>query len=187
MKKNRTLIVALLLVASLALGIGYAGITSLLSVNGTAKTAPTDIDVKFTTGCTIQSAKTADNNADRIAQIMAASSVGATGTLDIDFYAYDLREVGDSVTAVFWIQNDSDYSVNLADARLVSDPDYFKITFSDYVADPENAEGFNAATQTLAAGAKVSFTVTAELDTQTTTAGEIVKSFTVVVEATGVA
>ena len=36
MKKRRTLIVGLLLVAALALGIGYAGFTSDLSVNGEA-------------------------------------------------------------------------------------------------------------------------------------------------------
>ena len=36
MKKRRTLIIALLLVAALALGIGYAGFTSQLSVDGEA-------------------------------------------------------------------------------------------------------------------------------------------------------
>jgi len=181
MKKNRTLIVALLLVASLALGIGYAGVTSLLSVNGTAKTTPTDIDVKFTDGCAIQSADTADHNADRIAQIVAASSVGTTGGLDIDFYAYDLREVGDTVTAIFWVQNDSDYDVRLATPRLVSDPEYFKITFSNFADSADFADGV------LAAGGKVSFTVTAELDQPADSAAEIVRSFTVVVEADGVA
>ncbi len=181
MKKNRTLIVALLLVASLALGIGYASITSLLSVNGTAKTTPTDIDVKFTNGCAILSADTADHNADRIAQIVAASSVGATGGLDIDFYAYDLREVGDTVTAIFWIQNDSDYNVRLTAPRLVSDPEYFKITFSNFIDSDDFAD------DVLAAGGKVSFTVTATLDQRADSAAEIVRSFTVVVEATGVA
>ena len=36
MKKRRTLIISLLLVAALALGIGYAGFTSELMINGDA-------------------------------------------------------------------------------------------------------------------------------------------------------
>jgi len=36
MKKNKTLVIGLLLVAALALGIGYAGFTSDMSVGGEA-------------------------------------------------------------------------------------------------------------------------------------------------------
>ena len=43
MKKRRTLIISLLLVAALALGVGYATITRDLSVQGTAKSTPADI------------------------------------------------------------------------------------------------------------------------------------------------
>jgi hypothetical protein len=73
MKKNRTLVIGLLLVAALALGIGYASTTRDLYVQGTAKTTPQDIDVVFATGTAIQNATSTRPDADaRISAIKAA-------------------------------------------------------------------------------------------------------------------
>ena len=51
MKKRRSLIVAFLLVAVMAIGIGYAAITGALTVNGNLSAQPEGFHVVFTDGC----------------------------------------------------------------------------------------------------------------------------------------
>ena len=184
MKKRRTLVIGLLLVAALALGIGYAGITATLSVNGTAKTTPTDIDIVFIQdGSSISDANAA--NADREAAIIAASSLSGFGSTDVTFHAYNLRDQGDSVTAVLVIENKSNYAVTLSAPSLVSEPTNFTITMGNY-ANVAGSDAYNSSTKVLAAGGKVQFTVTATLKNTITTAGEVSETFTVNVHAEGV-
>ena len=47
MKKRRIVIAAFLICATLIAGIGYAGITETLTINGTATTMATDVNVYF--------------------------------------------------------------------------------------------------------------------------------------------
>ena len=51
MKKRRSLIVAFLLVAVMAIGIGYAAITGAITVNGNLSAQPEGFHIVFTDGC----------------------------------------------------------------------------------------------------------------------------------------
>lgn len=101
MKKRRTLIISLLLIAALALGIGYAALSRELIISSTANLAPddSDFDIVFT------EAKVASTNvADTDPSNVATASVTGTGTT-ANYTIAGLSEVGDNVVLTFTIQN----------------------------------------------------------------------------------
>ena len=132
MKKRRTLIVSLLLVAALALGIGYAALTDTLNITGTASVAQEageeafEIDVYFSKA---------------IAGTGATAAVGAdkdTATMTVNADA--LKEVGDEVIATYTIKSDSDLAVVITNPTTTNgyitndNTEYFQVT-TNWVAD----------------------------------------------------
>ena len=61
MKKRRTTIIAFLLVAALALGIGYAALTTNLTITGGVTNAPHPINVVFQSGTLKEATATGEN------------------------------------------------------------------------------------------------------------------------------
>ena len=186
MKKRRNLIISRLLVAAIALGVGYAATDAILSVNGTATTKATNINVYFTEDSNITSATAVndDQEGTRAAEIKKESSLQNFGSTDIIFYANNLSQVGDKVLATFYVKNDSAYAVTLDAPTIKSaaDLENFKVTPSSTftpVADGDFADGV------LKAGGSVSFTVEVEL-LANNTAGTLTETFTVNVNASGV-
>lgn len=147
MKKRRTLIISLLLVAALCLGIGYAALTDVLDINGSAdvnQSAAEDAfneDVYFT--------KAVANEEGN------AASVDSSDNDMANFTAATLKGKGDKVTFTFTILNDSDQDA-VVTPSLASDGNtntrYFSIT-SDW----------NATARTIKAGKTDTYTVTVEL------------------------
>ena len=132
MKKRRTLIVTLLLVAALALGIGYAALTDTLRVGGTA-------GVSAEAGSEAFEADVYFSNA--ISGAKADAAVGAdkdTATMTVKADA--LKEVGDEAVATFTIKSDSDLPViitnpTVANGYITNDnTEYFEVT-TNWVAD----------------------------------------------------
>ncbi len=193
MKRRRSLVIALLLVAALALGIGYATITRDLTVQGTAKTNPADIDVVFAEGTKIEGA-TANAGTDhdaRVTAIETASSVGTYGDKVISFNALGLQKAGETVTAVFYVVNNNTYPVTLTtpaveDSQTTNTLEHFSVQVGGYkYINPETQQEVDF-TGNLAAGQTVFFRVTVTLDSNDS-AGEISESFHVHLNATGVA
>ena len=188
MKKRRTLIISLLLVAALVLGIGYASITRDLSITGTAKSTPADIDVVFTDGTTVVSANSPTDDTARESAIVAASSVGSVGDKVISFNAFGLTNPGESVTAVFHVVNNNSYPVTLT-APTVEDGstntlDHFSVVVGTLQTTVDGSA--TALTGNLGAGQVAYFTVTVTLDSNDS-AAEISESFHVHLNATGIA
>lgn len=111
MKKRRTLIVSALLVAALALGIGYAALSSVMfNITGTAKVnaVQENFVVKFTGKPAVENC-TASITADRMA----------------DMAVNNLTKPGDVAKATFTIINDKDngslYAAMLGAVQVVSD------------------------------------------------------------------
>ena len=145
MKKRRTLIISLLLVAALALGIGYAALTDVLDIQGTAEISAGiaeeafNQDVYFSkvepgSGMT---ASIVENNNDK-------------GT----FTATGFSQVGDKCSVTFTIKNDSEhYAANVTPKLLQnSNEEYFTVS-SDW----------KSTMQTIEAGGEKTITVTVEL------------------------
>lgn len=120
MKNRKTLIITVLLIAILALGIGYAAIgNKTLTISGNAVGTPNDnnFKVKFTGTPT-------KSDADKVKE--AAILTDTTASIKVA----DLTKAGDSVTATYTIINESeDLSANLSAALTNSNTTDFDVTY----------------------------------------------------------
>ena len=148
MKNRKSVIVAFLLVAVMLLGVGYAALTDVLDITGTA-------DVN-------QSAAEESFNEDIYFSAAAANETGNTASVNADnndkasFTANTLKGKGDKATFTFTITNNGDVNADITPKLNASlgntQPDYFTVT-SDW----------DGATKTLDAGAEITYTITVEL------------------------
>lgn len=147
MKKRRTLIISLLLVAALTLGIGYAALTDVLDINGTADVNQTaaeeafDLDVYFYDAVA--------GNAEDLASIVDGDNDMAS------FTANSLKGAGDTATFTFTIKNVSDLEATVTPSLAAdgnTNAEYFTIT-SDWNAQPK----------VIAAGGTETYTITVTL------------------------
>lgn len=147
MKKNRTIIISLLLIAALALGIGYAAVTGHLVVNGVVTTQAEAFLVQFTKYDTIATKND------------SATIVGTPGTLPdktVSFTVSGLATKGDFITGQFTIKNNNGFTMYLEKPTIENvDSNIFTVTTSwDSNTDPVE----------LAAGAETTIDVTVTLD-----------------------
>ena len=131
MKKRRTTIIAVLLIAALALGIGYAALSDDLQITGSAAITATEADEAFEADVYFSKAvMTADRGTAVIGEL-------ATGTDDADkititVAAGALKGKGDSVICAAEISNkgDIDAIVTLGTPAITGDSEYFAVTTS---------------------------------------------------------
>ena len=117
MKKRRSIIIALLLIAALALGIGYAAVTDSLTITGNANVKPHQdnlevifTDIKDTNKCT--------------AAIQTDKTVAT-------FTTTQLEKGGDTATATFVVTNKSaEYQATIAapTITITTGGEYFDVT-----------------------------------------------------------
>lgn len=120
MKNRKTLIITVLLIAILALGIGYAAIANkTLTISGNAVGSPSDenFKVKFT-GTPTKSDATKVKEATILTDTTASIKVEG------------LTKAGDSATATYTISNESeDLSANLSAALTNSNTTDFDVSY----------------------------------------------------------
>ena len=151
MKRKRTLIISLLLVAALALGIGYAGFTSQLSIGGEAvlggvsesQVVITSIELESVSGSITQSDVTVTDNC------------GDAGTKNATVDVSGFKEVDDTVTLLVTVSNPHAFEVTMSDP-LLSYPDttniisgsdtYFDFEIVDPTSIPDTIEAHNEVT-----------------------------------------
>ena len=148
MRNRKTIVVAFLLVAVMVLGVGYAALSDILDITGSA-------DVN-------QSAAEEAFNEDIYFSAATANQDGNTASVNSDnndkasFTAKTLKGKGDKATFTFTIKNDGDVAATVTpklNATLGNtNTEYFTIT-SDW--DGES--------KTLAAGGELTYTITVEL------------------------
>ena len=148
MKNRRNIIVAFLLCACLIVGVGYAALTDVLDITGSA-------DVN-------QSAAEEAFNEDIYFSAAVANQTGNTASVNSDnndkasFTAKTLKGKGDKVTFTFTIKNDGDVAALVTPKLNASlgntNPEYFSIV-SDW----------NGEAKTLPANSEITYTVTVEL------------------------
>ena len=148
MKNRKTVVVAFLLVAVMLLGVGYAALTDVLDITGTA-------DVN-------QSAAEESFNEDIFFSAAEANEDGNTASVNADnndkasFTAKTLKGKGDKASFTFTIKNAGDLDVTVTPKLNASlgntQPEYFAVT-SDWAGQPK----------ALAAGAEITYTITVEL------------------------
>lgn len=153
MKNRKRVVVAFLLVAVMLLGVGYAALTDVLDVTGTA-----DIN---------QSAAEEAFNEDIHFSDAVANQTGNTASVNADnndkasFTAKTLKGKGDKVTFTFTIVNEGDVAATITPTLNATQgntkPEYFSIT-SDWDGAaktiPAKTDGVNGS---------LTYTVTVEL------------------------
>jgi hypothetical protein len=137
MRNKRTVIVAFLLVAALALGIGYATLQDELAVTGSARTNVSsseealDADVYFTKAVI-------SDTAAGTAEIKTPEGGTAKDKDDlvvIELLDTALKGAGDFVTISLEISNDSDLAVKVGKPTInVVNTEYFDVT-TNWTAD----------------------------------------------------
>lgn len=145
MKNRRNLIVAFLLCACLIVGIGYAALTDVLDITGSA-------DVN-------QSAAEEAFNEDIYFSSAVANETGNTASVNTDnkdkasFTANTLKGKGDKATFTYTIKNDGDLNATVTPSiSSNTNETYFKVS-SDWAGEAK----------TLEAGQTLTYTVTIEL------------------------
>ena len=148
MKNRKTVVVAFMLVAVLLMGVGYAALTDVLDITGSA-------DVN-------QSAAEEAYNEDIYFSAAVANDAGNTASVNADnndkssFTVNTLKGKGDQATFTFTIKNAGDLDATVTPTLNASlgntNPDYFAIS-SDW----------DGQAKTLAAGEEITYTVTVEL------------------------
>jgi hypothetical protein len=146
MKKRRTLIISLLLVAAIALGVGYAEITDILTINGNANVKP------HTTNFVVEFAGEPTN-------LIKCTSHLQTDKTVASFNTTQLVEAGDQAKATYTIVNKStQYNATVnAPTFSVSENEYFKVT-TDWGTDSRTLAAKDGETE-----ATTTFTVTVTL------------------------
>ena len=148
MKNRKTVVVAFLLIAVMLLSVGYAALTDVLDITGSA-------DVN-------QSAAEEAFNEDIHFSAAVANETGNTASVNGDnndkasFTANTLKGKDDEVTFTFTIVNDGDLDATVTPTLNATagntKPEYFEIS-SDW----------NGAAKTLTAGGSLTYTVTVKL------------------------
>ena len=145
--KRRSIIIAFLLVAAFALGIGYAALTDILDIQGTAEVHEDaaeevfNLDVYF------------DKDGITVPEGKATASVNPDNNDKASFTITGLADKDSTVSVTYTINNDSELDAVVTPKLLQnSNEEYFEIT-SDWASTA----------QTIEAGSSKTITVTVKL------------------------
>ena len=123
MKKRRTLIISLLLIAALALGIGYAGFTTDLTVNGNAVLKSTE-----TSGVVITDVQPIGLATDSAIKV-TTQGIG-TRTVQVDITGFATTQ--DSVIIEVTIENPHEFEILLTPPEITEKNNVIKDTNLKY-------------------------------------------------------
>ena len=179
MKKRRTLVISLLLIAALALGIGYAGVSTQLVIRTTAASEVQAMDVGFTAGSMVSTTKAhqEENYTITVDDGYDEATLNGKTVIRVEPSISGLRYSNDTVVLEYTITNNNDYAVKVK-APVVSLP---AETVLDVTTDWGTAEktlgGIHSGT-----GANTA-TVTVTIKLNTASADPITENFNITFEA----
>ncbi len=178
MKRRRSLVIALLLVAALALGIGYAAFTVNMEIGGNVSVGAPAPAVTFS----------AVSEQVTKGGITSGNNYGkeALGGQSIDLNVGGFRNKGDQVVVTYTVKNDHDFPVTVTNPTV-----NYTNTGDNYDANISIVAGawtgLDASNQIPANGGTAQFTVTVTLSQTFATDASITQNFRVEFTATGVA
>lgn len=148
MKNRKSVIVAFLLVAVMLLGVGYAALTDVLDITGTADVNQSAAEEAFNEDIHFIAAKANEDG--------NTASVNADNNDKASFTANTLNGKDDTASFTFTIKNKGDVDATVTPALNTvlgnTLPEYFEVT-SDWGGQAKD----------LAAGAEITYTVTIKL------------------------
>ena len=171
--KQRTYTIVAILLAVVSLGIGYAAVSTLLSIDGTATALPGDgVQLEFTGTPTNSGTQTGN-----AAAINASDPKKATCTVV-------LKDVNESATCTYTVSNNTtDTSISAKDLSIgvYSDSGY-STAWNNTSSSQYFSITSNIGATTLANGATTTATVTVTLKKENTTGSNITENFYVKID-----
>lgn len=150
--KKRTLVISVLLVAALALGIGYAALSDTLTINGTIKSDGGAMSDTFDGLVYFTNASVTNEPAAHVTATVTAAYGGDEASYTIE----GMKVVGDKVEMEFNIHNAYSETVWVTIADHEENTNECLIITNNYTGPIE-----------IATGATVAFTISVELDSLT--------------------
>lgn len=176
MKNKKLIITAFLLLATLTIGIGYAALSDVLTVSGLAKVSFSEAESEFDTDVYFASATLETPNSKDTVTVDSADNDIVT------FNPGSFLKIGDTVTAVLTIQNDSTTPASVAMTTTPSSDNFtYSVKWADGDADATTAKVIAANGGTAVVKVSVTFS---KLPEELTT--DMSNSFTVKLTATAV-
>lgn len=135
MKNRKTVVVAFLLVAAMLLGIGYANLTTTLTIIGNAHVDIAQAEVNFDNKVYFSEARLGVSTGTG----GTADEISANNTDDATYVVNTLATKGEKSEFIFTIQNDSNVPVKIsvepkklsgAENNTNSNPTIFKVTYT---------------------------------------------------------
>lgn len=162
MNNKKTIVALLLLVAVVALGIGYAAITQTLKVNGTAtaKESATAFDVHFS-AASADATQVTPSSANNQKEVSSTASVTADDK--VAQMSVTLTDVNDEQTCTFTVENTS-----LDGIKAIIKPNSVKIT-SDAAGQTPFTSDYFTITTNIASDITIPSTAGSNTDTFTVT------------------
>ena len=155
MKKRRTLIISLLLVAALALGVGYAAVSDTLDIIGNIEADGDEMNETFDGLVYFSNAEVTGKSANVTAEASVSGTNNDTGNYGIS----KLKAVGDYAAVTFTIKNEYTETV------WVTVPDSHEHDTESCITIESN---YTAPIE-IVGGGTATFTITVTLESLTTT------------------
>ena len=134
MKRRRTLIISLLLVAAIALGVGYAATTGSIKINGDVSNQPHALNLSFVEeGATAtQKTEIVEAQLDGVAAT-TESSVAIVNDTITNISVKGIAHKDDYVKTAVVVKNNNEYDVKLLDpTHTTSFPESYDDTMKDF-------------------------------------------------------
>ena len=113
MKKRRTIIISLLLVAALALGVGYAGMSGSIKINGDVVNKPHEVNLTFeSTGDGNEKTEIAQSTGTGTGSDVSSITISTDKKL-ATFSIRNLSHKDEYVLATLVVKNNNEYDVKL--------------------------------------------------------------------------
>lgn len=171
MKRRRNLLVALLLVCAMGIGVGYAALTTDLTINGTAQLEAIEGQVYF-------SKAELSGSVAEIAWNGGEPTVGE-GTKDLTFSIKGFDAVGEKATVAIEITNPHDFAVKIKGLTVAPEFDATSINGTKYFSFTNTL----ANEQVIPAGGKHPVTIVITCDATNDTDAAITDQFKVSFQA----
>jgi len=176
MRQRKSILVAFLLVAVMCIGIGYAAVSTVLNITGTANISHNQAEDAF--GTEIYFSSVTKTDGDKATDIHTTLTEGGD---KITFSVDSLKSVGDTRTFTATIANSGtlDATIKVTTSQVNVGADYFEIT-TDWGTETKNlGKAVNDTTPTT-----ITITVTVRLKAAPT--GAVSGDFTMILTATSV-
>lgn len=142
MKNKRNVLIAFILICCLCLSIGYAAVTDILTINGTAgvlidnpnnddkpEDNPTPFEENFDAnlGFSASGAISATNGAKMEDKTDASLYTNLTDT--VSFAITDMKQANDTATITYTITNKNEYAATIAEFKVTNSNEKYTVSY----------------------------------------------------------